>query len=206
MASALIIFLVVSLALILALSVSGGRAEQLNIQDWEARKQAIDVEILRALLDRDDWRYLRKSLSPREFQVFQRKRIRLGLRILRLVERNADLLMELGRLGRLGRLNGDPVRRQQADELVAGIIQLRLNLLRRGQWLFPQRHHFLISCFRYGATSTSGIPSPGSTHTTLRNLVSHSSPFVSFRSVCSVFVTDSSRPTDNSLLCLTICV
>lgn len=138
----LILLSVVSLALILAFSLSiHRRAEILSVEDWEERKDEIDIGVFRALIDRDDWLYLRDSLSPREFQVFQRKRILLALRMLRLVERNAYLLMELGRHARQ---NADPVRRQQADELLASAVQFRLNLLPVRlclclQWLFPSR-------------------------------------------------------------------
>ena len=138
----LILLSVVSLALILALSLSiHRRAEMLTVEVWEERKHEIDIEVFRALIDRDDWRYLRDSLSPGEFRVFQRKRILLALRMLRLVERNAYLLVELGRHARQ---NVDPVRRQQADELLASVVQFRLNLLLVRlclclQWLFPSR-------------------------------------------------------------------
>lgn len=138
----LILLSAVSLALILSLSLSiRRRAEVLAVEDWEGTKQEIDIAVFRALIDRDDWRYLRDCLSPGEFQVFQRKRILLALRMLRLVERNADLLMELVRNARE---NADPVRRQQADQLLESAIQLRLNLLPVRlclflQWLFPSR-------------------------------------------------------------------
>ena len=138
----LILLSVVSLVLILALSLSTHRrAEMVSVEDWEDRTHEIDIEVFRALIDRDDWRYLRDSLSPGEFQVFQRKRVLVALRMLRLVEKNADLLMELVRNAKE---NADPVRRQQADELLAGAIQLRLNLLPVRfclllQWLFPSR-------------------------------------------------------------------
>lgn len=133
---------VVSLALILAVSLSiNRRAEILSVEDWEARKQDVDIEVFRALIDRDDWRYLRDSLSPGEFQVFQRKRILLALRMLRLAERDTNLLMELARHARQ---HADPVRRQQADELLASAIQFRLNLTPVRlclclQWLLPSR-------------------------------------------------------------------
>jgi hypothetical protein len=140
MLTALLIFSVVSFALILRCALlHGRRAETLSVHEWKDRRHQIDVETFRALLDRDDCQYLRKSLSPREFQAFQRTRIRLALRMLRMVEENADLLTQIGRLGRL---DGDPLRRQQADKLVAAAIQFRLNLLRVRfclcmQWLYP---------------------------------------------------------------------
>lgn len=140
LATLLVLSSVVSFAVILRCSLlRRGRTEILKIEDWEAKE--IDIEILCALLDRDDCQYLRKTVASREFQVLQRRRIRLALRILRVVERNVDLLMEVGKLASL---NSDPVRREQAEELVAGAIRLRLNLLRVRlglflQWLIPSR-------------------------------------------------------------------
>lgn len=142
LATLLVLSSVVSFAVILRCSLlRRGRTEIRKIEDWEARKQEIDIEILCALLDRDDCQYLRKTVASRKFQVLQRRRIRLALRILRVVERNVDLLMEVGKLASL---NSDPVRREQAEELVAGAIRLRLNLLRVRlglflQWLIPSR-------------------------------------------------------------------
>jgi len=136
----LVLSSVVSFAVILRCSLlRGGRTEILDIKDWEEKKQEIDIEIFRALVDRDACQYLRKTLSAKEFQVFQRRRIRLALRMLRLVERNVDLLMEMGRLARV---SNNPARRDQAENLVAAAIQLRLNLLKVRfclflQWLVP---------------------------------------------------------------------
>jgi|SRR5579859_133339 len=136
----LILSSVVSFAVILRCSLlRGGRAEILDIKDWEDKQQKIDIEIFRALVDRDGCQYLRKNLSTKEFQFIQRKRIRLALRILRQVERNVDLLMELGRRARV---SSDSVRREEGEKLVAGAIQLRLNILEVSfclllQWLVP---------------------------------------------------------------------
>jgi len=110
-----------------------------NRDDWEERKHEIDVQIFRALLDRNEERYLRSALSRHQFQEFRRKRIRLALRMLRLVEENADMLMKLGQLARL---KGDPALTEKADELVATAIQFKLNLLLARlslylTWFFP---------------------------------------------------------------------
>lgn len=140
MASILTIVAVASMALILILSRRRGKNVQMGtIHDWRVLRQAIDVEILHALLDQDDCRYVRESLPPREFRVFQRKRIRLALRILLSVERNAASQMEFVRAANL---SDNPKLRQEANDLETGFIQLRLNLLRARyylylQWLFP---------------------------------------------------------------------
>jgi hypothetical protein len=136
LATLLVLSSVVSFAVIIRCALRrGGRAEIQKIEDWEAKNPEIGIEIFCALLDRDDCQYLRRSLSSREFQVLQRRRIRLALRMLRLVERKLDLLMEVGRLASL---NSDYVHREQGEELVAEAIHLRLNLLRVRLCLFLQ--------------------------------------------------------------------
>jgi hypothetical protein len=136
----LVLLSVVSFAVILRCSLlRGGRIETVDIKDWEDKQRHIDIEIFRGLVDRDGCQYLRKTLSIKEFRVFQRKRIRMALRILRLVERNVDLLMDMGRLARV---SSDSVRREEAEKLIAGAIQLRLNILEVSfclllQWLVP---------------------------------------------------------------------
>lgn len=140
LATLLVLSSAVSFAVIVRCWLAHGRrAEILNCNDWEDEKREIDIEIFRALVDCDNRHYLCKTLSTRQFQVFQRRRIRLALRMLRLVERNAGLLMEVSKVGRL---NSDPVLREQAEELTAQAIQLRLNLLQVRlclllQWFFP---------------------------------------------------------------------
>lgn len=140
MASTLLILAVASSALILVWSLlHSGHPEIHSSQDWDEKRHDIDVQIFRALVDRDEERYLRNSLSRNQFEAFQRRRIRLALRMLRLVEDNAGMLM---RLGQLARMKGDPALTQKADELVATAVQLRLNLLVAKfclclKWLFP---------------------------------------------------------------------
>jgi hypothetical protein len=139
----------VSTLLVLAVAVSAlglawsllrkGRFDIRNGQDWEEKKHDIDVQVVRALLEHNEERYLRRSLTPRQFKVFYRRRIRLTLRMLRLVEENAGMLIRMGQLARLKR---DVQLTRQADELVATAIQFRWNLfLARPclylQWLMP---------------------------------------------------------------------
>ena len=141
-ATLLVLSSAMGLALILRCSLfRGGRAEILNIENWDDKGQEIDIGTFRALLDRDDCQYLQESLSTREFKAIQRKRIRLALRILRRVKQHADLLTEVASLTKL---NSDLVRRQQAEELIASAMQLRWNLLQVRfclllQWFIPSR-------------------------------------------------------------------
>ena len=126
MLSTILILVVASSAMALAWSLLyDGRSGIRSEQDWEEKRHEIDVEILRRLLDRGEERYLRSCFSRKQFHSFQRRRIRLALRMLQLVEENAGMLM---RLGQLARMKGDAVLTQKADELVATAIQLRLNL------------------------------------------------------------------------------
>jgi hypothetical protein len=110
-----------------------------SLEDWEARRNEIDIPALRTLFDRDEKRYLEHGLPRNQFQALQRRRTRLALRMLRLVEQNASMSM---RLGQLARMKGDPVLMQKADDAVATAIQLRLNLFVVKlclflEWLFP---------------------------------------------------------------------
>jgi hypothetical protein len=140
MVSTLLVLVAAVSALALAWSLLGaGHAEIRNGRDWEEKRHEVDVQVFRALLDRNEERYLRSSLPHRQFQDFRRKRIRLALRMLRLVEENAGMLIKLGQLARM---KGDPALSQKADELVATAIQFRLNLLLARlslclRWLFP---------------------------------------------------------------------
>ena len=140
MVSTLLVLAAAAAALALAWSLLHHvRPEIRDRLDWEERKHEIDVQIFRALVDRNEERYLRSSLSPDQFREFRRKRIGLALQMLRLVEENAAMLM---RLGQLARIKGDPALTEKADELVATAIQFRLNLLLAKlslylTWLFP---------------------------------------------------------------------
>ena len=107
--------------------------------DWEQRKHTIDVEIFRVLLERNEENQLRRFLSPHQFSRFQRRRIHLALGMLRLVDDNAGMVMQLGRLAKT---KSDLARAPQIDEMIATAFQLRLNLLLARlclylKWVFP---------------------------------------------------------------------
>lgn len=140
MVTTLLTLAVASLALVLAYALlrrahTGVRDDH----DWEQRKYAIDVEIFRVLLDRNEEIQLRHFLAPKQFTAFQRRRIHLALRMLRLVDDNAGMAMELGRLAKL---KANPALAQKVNELIATAFQLRLNLLLARfclylKWFFP---------------------------------------------------------------------
>ena len=110
-----------------------------SLDDWEARKHEVDLNGFRLLLDPAEEEYLRTSLPPPQFRVFQRRRLQLALDSLDLVGKNAVMLIKLGQLAKVG---ANPKLVQEADELIYGAIRLRVNLLRvqpylRLKWLFP---------------------------------------------------------------------
>jgi hypothetical protein len=140
MVSTLLILGVIALALGLAWSLlRSGHSAICSLEDWETQRQEIDIPIFRLLLDRDEERYLRSSLPRNQYITFQRMRIRLALRMLRLVDENVTMSMRLGQLARIKR---DPVLTQAANELIATAIHLRASLLLVKpclllKWLFP---------------------------------------------------------------------
>ncbi|MCU1271666.1 MAG: hypothetical protein JWN74_2960 [Acidobacteriaceae bacterium] len=140
MVSTLVIFAVATLALVFVYGLlRSGYPEIRNGRDWDEKKHEIDVQIFRILLDRNEELQLQSFLSQDQFAAFQRRRIHLGLRMLRLVDENAGMLMELGRLVKM---KGDPALALKVDELIATALQLRLNLFLARlclyvKWLFP---------------------------------------------------------------------
>lgn len=140
MVSTLLILAVASFALACAYALlrrahTGVRDDH----DWEQRKHAIDVEIFRVILDRNEENQLRRFLPPHQFANFQRRRIHVALRMLSLVDDNAAMAMELGRLAKM---KGDLTLAPKIDEMIAMAFQLRLNLLLARlclylKWVFP---------------------------------------------------------------------
>ena len=110
-----------------------------SLEDWEAKNHAVDPELFRVLLDPAEERYLRQTLPPREFRLYQRKRISLALRWLNLVGENAAMLMKLGQLAKT---DANPGLAKEADDLIYGALRLRVNLALVEpclwfKWLFP---------------------------------------------------------------------
>jgi hypothetical protein len=159
MVSTLLILAVIAPALALSWSLlHSGQSEIRSLEDWETHRHEVDTHVFRLLVDRNEERYLRSVLARDQFLIFQRVRIGLALRLLRLVERNASMSM---RLGQLARMTQDPVLTQAANEVVARAIQLRFNLILVKpclalRWLFPsgmisvpafeERYQHLLDC------------------------------------------------------------
>jgi hypothetical protein len=110
-----------------------------SLDDWEARKHEVDLDAFRLLLDREEEEYLRASLPPPLFRIFQRRRLRLALESLDLVGKNAAMLMKLGQLARS---ESNPRLEREAADLIYGTLRLRVNLSLVEpclwlKWLFP---------------------------------------------------------------------
>ena len=136
--------------------------------DWEQRKHAVDVEIFRVLLDRNEEVQLRRFLPPNQFATLQRRRTCLALNMLRLVDENAGMAMQLGRLAKM---RSDPALAAKIDEMIATAFQLRLNLILARlclyvKWTFPSLRVFLPAFeVRYQHLLDSMRASSGLLHT-----------------------------------------
>jgi len=110
-----------------------------SLEDWESKNHAVDPEMFRILLDPAEERYLRQTLSPHEFRLFQRKRMALAMNWLNLVGENAAMLMKLGQLAKA---ESNPALAREAADLIHGALQLRVNLMLIEpclwlKWIFP---------------------------------------------------------------------
>jgi len=140
MVTTLLILAVAFLALVLAYALlRRAHAGVRDGQDWEQKKHPIDVETFRVLLDHNEEAQLRRFLPPTQFAIFQRRRTHLAFQMLHLVDENARMAMELGRLVKL---KGSPALAPRADQMIAVAFELRLNLLLARlclclKWIFP---------------------------------------------------------------------
>ncbi len=140
MVSAIVILVLSGASLLLVWTLLHRTLPEIHsLEDWEAQKREVDVEIFRTLVDPAEERYLRNSLSSPQFRFFQRQRIGLALRILQLIGDNAAMLMRVGQLAKTG---ADPELARQAEELIMSALRLRAKLVLIQaylwmKWLFP---------------------------------------------------------------------
>jgi hypothetical protein len=140
MLSAILVIGLAVTALILTWSLLIPRTrDSCKDRTWDESAYLLHVQVLRALLQRNEFQYLRRTLPRAEFEKCLRKRVRLTLQTLRLAEDNTSLLAELAHKSRP---DNDSEGARRADALLAGTVQLRLNLLLARsclylQWLFP---------------------------------------------------------------------
>ncbi len=136
MVSTLTILLVSGLSLFLVWNILRPGLPQIkSLEDWEAKKHEADAEVFRILVDPMEEKYLQRSLPPREFRVFQRRRIVLALRWLDLVGENAGMLMKLGQLART---STNPTLAKEAEDLIYARAPPSCKLVGGSAWLVAQ--------------------------------------------------------------------
>jgi hypothetical protein len=117
--------------------------------------------VFRLLVDSREEMYLRTTLSPPDFRSVHRKRLRLAMRCLILLDRNATWLATMAQQAAL---SVDPDLAERGERLANSSFQLKANLLAAEimvgmKWLFPASALFLrvakIS-FRQSVPSLAG--------------------------------------------------
>jgi hypothetical protein len=140
MVSTLIIVIAAVLSLFLVWEIFRSRMPEIrSLDDWDRKKHEVDLFAFRILIEPSEEKFLRESLSPTQFRLFQRARCRLALRTLELMKNNAAMLIKLGHLARVG---ANPTLAKEADELISRALRLLVTLLFVQaylwlKWLFP---------------------------------------------------------------------
>ncbi len=123
LAIVLVIAAVLSLVLILRITVS--RSLQVSGDSSLAgHLQPIDVEAFRNLVDPAEDDYLRRRLSPRQFRLVRRERLRATVAYVQVAGRNAALLVRIGTIAMEG---GNEQIAAAAQSLVNDALLLRRN-------------------------------------------------------------------------------
>lgn len=121
----LVVAAVLSFVVVIGFSVSRGlRLSRRG--PVSGRIQPIDVEAFRNLIDPGQTEYLRERLSPAEFRVVQRARLRAMAAYIRGAADNASVLI---RVGQAAVLAADPRTLAAAQELVNQALLVRRNAL-----------------------------------------------------------------------------
>ncbi len=124
-----------TLAIILALAAAGslvfifGITISRNLQVSQGNSlagkiQPIDVEAFRNLIDPAEDDYLRRRLTPSEFRLVRRQRLRAMAAYVQTAGRNAAVLV---RMGQAGLTSTDPQTAEAARRLVDNALLLRRN-------------------------------------------------------------------------------
>jgi len=109
---------ILRLALTQHLQVSRERAGQVG------SIRSIDIEAFRNLVDSAEDEYLRRKLSPAQFRVVRRTRLRAMAAYVQAVNENAQVLV---RVGELALASGDPRIAEASQQLVNDALRLRRN-------------------------------------------------------------------------------
>jgi hypothetical protein len=123
LAIVLVIAAVVALGLILRLTVSRSLQTK-RAANLAAAICPIDVEAFRTLINPAEDDYLRRRLTPRQFRMVRRARLRAMAAYVQIAGRNAVVLM---RAGEAALATGDPRMAEAAQQLVEHALLLRRN-------------------------------------------------------------------------------
>lgn len=125
----LAIFIVVvaalSLVAILRLAVSQRLAAR-STADLKCAIRPIDIEAFRNLVNPSEDNYLRRRLSPSQFRVVRRERLRAMAAYVQMVGQNAGVLV---RIGEAALASGDARTLEAARQLVNDALLLRRNAM-----------------------------------------------------------------------------
>jgi hypothetical protein len=123
----IVVAAVLTLALTLGLAVSRA-LRPASRSNLEAQIELIDVAAFRNLVDPAEDEYLRRHLSPADFRVTQRLRLRARVAYVSVAGRNAALLMRMGQAALASNSNrNDAQVREAALRLVNDAALLRRN-------------------------------------------------------------------------------
>lgn len=139
MASTILILLLGVVALSAAWSLLIRRSPITEAHDQEQNELVIDVQVFRALVDRNQELFLFSSLPSDHFRMLQKRRIALALRMLGAVEKNADRIMQLVERAR-SETSVAAAGKENGLSAIASQLRLKLFLAKvclYVKWLFP---------------------------------------------------------------------
>jgi len=127
MTVAFILIIISAVSLTLLFSVARGRSASVgSLEELRGHTRPVDLESFRNLIDPAEEHFLRANLSPRDFRVVQRERLRATVQYVQWASQNAAVLL---RLGEAARSSADPEISQAAQVLIASALRLRLYAL-----------------------------------------------------------------------------
>jgi len=122
MTVAFILIVISVLALILFFYLARGRSASVkNLSDLQGQTRPVDIESFRNLIDPAEEEFLRSNLSPRNFRMVQRERLRAALDYIHCASHNAAILL---RLGEAARGNSDPRVASAAQQMIDSALRL----------------------------------------------------------------------------------
>jgi hypothetical protein len=127
MTIALVLILFSVAALVFLFYLARGRASLVTgVDDLRGYTRPVDIESFQNLIDPAEEEFLRANLTPANFRMVQRERLRATLGYVQCASHNASVLL---RVGEAARASSDPKVVLAAEQLVQRAIRLRLYAL-----------------------------------------------------------------------------